>query len=115
VYVLGCHTSLPSLSLIFLTVDNIFVGHEATAAKALAKETFHTKLAIEKEAEGIEDDEDVEGGLGYKDVLKLKLLQFRSEYINIATIDPSSQSDIVVLPFYRLIPEGPHARYHRHA
>lgn len=62
-----------------LSVDNIFVGHEAADAKALAKETFHVKRAFEKDADELDDEEEAEGKLGLQDVLKLKLMQFRSE------------------------------------
>ena len=66
------------LSLNFL-VDNIFVGHDAADAKALAKETFHVKRAFEKDADELDDEEDAEGKLRFQDVIKLKLMQFRSE------------------------------------
>jgi hypothetical protein len=61
-----------------VTVDNIFVGHDASDAKALAKETFHVKRTFEKDAEELEDEE-IEGKIGYQDLIKLKLMQFRSK------------------------------------
>ena len=42
------------------SVDNIFVGHDAAAAKKFADETYHVKKAVEKEAEGSSDDDDEE-------------------------------------------------------
>jgi len=62
-----------------VAVDNIFVGHDASDAKALAKETFHVKRTFEKDAEELEDEE-VEGKIGFQDLIKLKLMQFRSKY-----------------------------------
>ena len=66
-------------SIFLVTVDNIFVGHDASDAKALAKETFHVKRTFEKDAEELEDEE-VEGKIGFQDLIKLKLMQFRSKY-----------------------------------
>jgi hypothetical protein len=45
----------------------------------LAKETFHVKRAFEKDADELDDEEEAEGKLGFQDVIKLKLMQFRSE------------------------------------
>ena len=66
------------ISIFVIAVDNIFVGHDASDAKALAKETFHVKRTFEKDAEELEDEE-VEGKIGYQDLIKLKLMQFRSK------------------------------------
>jgi hypothetical protein len=44
----------------------------------LAKETFHVKRTFEKDAEELEDEE-IEGKIGYQDLIKLKLMQFRSK------------------------------------
>lgn len=58
--------------------DNIYVGHNSADAKALAKETYHLKRVVEKEVEGIEDDEEADTKLRFQDLAKLKLLQFRN-------------------------------------
>ncbi len=62
-----------------MLVDNIYIGNSPADAKAFAKETFHVKYAIEKEEEGGQDEEE-EFKLGYTDILKLKALQFMSEW-----------------------------------
>lgn len=65
--------------------DNLYIGHDENEAKKLAKETFHVKLPLEKEAEGsVEENEDEETGLTFADKARLRLFQF----INLAQVDP---------------------------
>lgn len=58
--------------------DNIYVGHSEEDAKTLAKQTFHVKVAQEKEEEGSldEDDDESTGELSKLDFVKLRALQF---------------------------------------
>lgn len=60
-------------------VDNIYVGHSADDAKALAKETYHVKHAGELLEDG-DVDEDEETKLSTVDKLKLRVYQFASTY-----------------------------------
>lgn len=73
--------SPPFLHSSISTVDNIYVGHSAADAKSFAKETYHVKVESEKEEEGaVEEDEDVEPKFSTIDAMKLRVLQFASEY-----------------------------------
>lgn len=66
---------------VFITVDNIYIGHSPADAKAFAEETWVPKLAAEKETDGIEDEEELaEAKLSSVDKLKLKALQFISKW-----------------------------------
>jgi calnexin len=63
---------------LILTVDNIFIGHDAAAAKKFAAETYHVKKPIEKELEGAyEDDEEPANTLVEK--VQLKVNEFIRE------------------------------------
>lgn len=58
------------------SVDNIYVGHSTADAENLAKETYHVKKAIEKEAEGSLDDEEDEDSMSLLDKTQLKVYEF---------------------------------------
>jgi hypothetical protein len=62
-------------AVLTLPVDNIYVGHSTADAESLAKETYHVKKAIEKEAEGSLDDEDNES-ISILDKVQLKVYEF---------------------------------------
>ncbi|EIW72285.1 calnexin [Tremella mesenterica] len=55
--------------------DNIYISHDPEEAKAFAKETFHVKKPIEKEAEGSAEDEDEEPST-LLDKIRLKIYEF---------------------------------------
>lgn len=58
-------------------VDNILIGHDVDQAKAFAKETYHAKKPIEKEAEGSNEDEDEnEEPTTLVDKIRLKVYEF---------------------------------------
>lgn len=60
--------------------DNIFVGHDAAAAKTFAKETYHVKKPVEQEAEGSSPDEDdEEAGATLVDKIRLRVYEFIRE------------------------------------
>ncbi|KAK4684067.1 calnexin, partial [Tremellales sp. Uapishka_1] len=56
--------------------DNIYVGHSADEAKQLAKETYHVKKAIEREAEGSVEEDEGEEPTTLLDRLRLKVYEF---------------------------------------
>jgi len=56
--------------------DNIFVGHDAAAAKEFAKETFHVKKPIENEAAGAVDEDVEEEPSTLVDKARLKVYEF---------------------------------------
>ncbi|KAK8849441.1 hypothetical protein IAR55_004773 [Kwoniella newhampshirensis] len=57
--------------------DNILIGHDIDQAKAFAKETYHSKKPIEKEAEGSnEDDDELDEPSTLVDKVRLKVYEF---------------------------------------
>ncbi|BEJ11496.1 hypothetical protein CspHIS471_0109180 [Cutaneotrichosporon sp. HIS471] len=64
--------------------DNIYIGHDEKAAKDFAKETFHMKQPLEKEAEGSVEEDEEEQPLTFADKARVRLFQF----INLAQVDP---------------------------
>ena len=60
-------------------VDNVFVGHDAAAAKKFAGETYHVKKPIEQEAEGSSADEDDEEPSTMLDKVRLRVYEFIRE------------------------------------
>ena len=68
--------------------DNLYVGHSAAVAKSLAKETFHIKQEVEKEADApIPDPDEVHDKTFKEDPLGFLRLQIFS-FIELARIDP---------------------------
>lgn len=76
---LSCFQPRMSDTQLMETVDNILIGHDAAEAKSLAKETYHVKKAIEKEAEGsVDADEDVQATT-LLDKARLRVYEFIRE------------------------------------
>ena len=61
--------------------DNIFIGHDAAAAKEFAKETYHVKKPIEQDIEGSLDVDDEPSTL--VDKIRLRIYEF----VNLAGYD----------------------------